>query len=228
MCENEASDDLSAIKTWAEAYALLSAIRATKTRQSLRNLHENMVRGNRGKELSAASVVSTSTLQRLFKEKRKPKTCHLIGILYALDVPREQWAAWRDLVKRLETARRGDQDAETTCLRAEVESLRSRLECAEKEAQELREEFRGLRDTCESQLREAKEAFLRATAGTVAATTFGLAKAQTLRPGHHDFESSSFAKSRVRPYVSDRPQAETRSRVTEPPGADADEAPSPG
>ncbi|MEV4568591.1 hypothetical protein AB0K12_32895 [Nonomuraea sp. NPDC049419] len=226
MCGNEeASDDLSSISTWADAIAQLKAIRATKPRQSLRELHDKMVRGNQKDKLPAASVVSRATLQRIFAAERQPKTCHLIGILYALDVPREQWAAWRDLVKRLETARRDDQDGDATSLRAEVEILKGRLEA-------LREEFRGLRDTCESQLREAKEAkeaMHRATPGALAATTFGLPTAQKkLRHGHHDFVDSSFAKSRVRPYVSDMARGETRSRVTEPAAADEGEEASSG
>lgn len=56
-------------------------------------------------------VASKSTLQRVFTKGYRPKTSHLIGILYALDVPHEQWVAWRDLTIRLDSPRQNEQDA---------------------------------------------------------------------------------------------------------------------
>lgn len=57
MCEEESADDLSAIRTWEEAVDVLRAIRATKDRQSFRDLHEKMDRASREGELRSDRVV---------------------------------------------------------------------------------------------------------------------------------------------------------------------------
>lgn len=126
MCEEESADDLSAIRTWEEAVDVLRAIRATKDRQSFRDLHEKMDRASREGELRSDRVVSRSSLQRVFTKGQQPKTSHLIGILYALDVPREQWNAWRDLVKRLQRPQQNEHDEalRTPCPREHAQMTR--------------------------------------------------------------------------------------------------------
>jgi hypothetical protein len=157
MCKTAVTTDLSTITTWPEAIAELRKIRATKPRQSYRHLHDKMVRGNRDNVLTSDSVPSKSTLQRIFTGEKRPRVSYLIGILYALDVPREQWCAWRDLVSRLETAEQGDCPASSKTAHDELAFMRFRLESVEKEMKALRNLVLEKEDKLEKALRQVQE-----------------------------------------------------------------------